>query len=147
MCVCMYLCMYMLMMYIYACMQMGLKYGCPVEDIITGLAIQGRGWKSMYFNPERKGFLGVAPATLLQSLVQHKRWTEGEFQILLSRYCPLLHGHKKIPLPLQLSHFQYLLWTPSCLPWLYYFAVPPLCLLKGIALFPEVNIINFRTLN
>ncbi|CAL5410300.1 unnamed protein product [Camellia sinensis] len=41
--------------------EMGLKYGCPVEDVITGLAIQCRGWRSVYFNPERKGFLGVGP--------------------------------------------------------------------------------------
>ncbi|XP_048335002.1 cellulose synthase-like protein E6 isoform X1 [Ziziphus jujuba] len=118
--------------------EMGLKYGCPVEDIITGLAIQCRGWKSIYYNPERKGFLGVAPPMLLQSLVQHKRWSEGDFQILLSKHCPLLYGYKKIPLPLQLSYCQYMLWAPSCLASLYYFVVPSLCLLKGIALFPEM---------
>ncbi|CBI37584.3 unnamed protein product, partial [Vitis vinifera] len=29
--------------------EMGLKYGCPVEDTLTGLSIQCRGWKSIYF--------------------------------------------------------------------------------------------------
>ncbi|KAF9611339.1 hypothetical protein IFM89_030128 [Coptis chinensis] len=53
------------------------EYGCPVEDVITGLSIHCRGWKSIYCNPTRKGFLGVAPATLAQTLVQHKRWAEG----------------------------------------------------------------------
>ncbi|KAE8660025.1 Cellulose synthase-like protein E1 [Hibiscus syriacus] len=32
--------------------EMGLKYGCPLEDIITGLSIQCRGWRSVYFNPK-----------------------------------------------------------------------------------------------
>ncbi|RVW78128.1 Cellulose synthase-like protein E6 [Vitis vinifera] len=50
----------------------GLKYGCPMEDVLTGLSIQCRGWKSIYFTPERKVFLGVAPTTLLQSLIPHK---------------------------------------------------------------------------
>ena len=59
--------------------QMGLKYGCPMEDVLTGLSIQCRGWKSIYFTPERKVFLGVAPTTLLQSLIPHKRWSEGDF--------------------------------------------------------------------
>jgi cellulose synthase/poly-beta-1,6-N-acetylglucosamine synthase-like glycosyltransferase len=121
---------------------MGLKYGCPVEDIITGLAIQCRGWRSIYFNPERKGFLGVAPTTLLQSLVQHKRWAEGDFQIFASRYCPLVMGYKKIPLKLQITYCVYLLWAPNCLATLYYVVVPSLCLLRGISLFPEVQ--NFH---
>nr|POE46283.1 cellulose synthase-like protein e6 [Quercus suber] len=117
---------------------MGLKYGCPVEDIVTGLAIQCRGWRSIYFNPERKGFLGVAPATLLQSLVQLKRWSEGDFQIFASRYSPFVMGYKKIPLKLQLSYCYFLLWAANCLATLYYVVVPSLCLLRGISLFPEI---------
>ncbi|XVF77061.1 hypothetical protein PTKIN_Ptkin14bG0009600 [Pterospermum kingtungense] len=54
----------------------GLKYGFPVEDIITRLSIQCQGWKSVYFNPPRKAFIGAAPTTLPQKLVQHKRWSE-----------------------------------------------------------------------
>ncbi|XWS58520.1 hypothetical protein CRYUN_Cryun08bG0041000 [Craigia yunnanensis] len=118
---------------------MGLKYGCPVEDIITGLSIQCRGWKSIYLNPQREGFLGVAPTTLLQMLVQQKRWSEGHLQIFLSRYCSLLYGHKKIPLKLQLAYCPYNLWAANCLPTLYYVAVPCLCLLKGISLFPKTS--------
>ncbi|KAK2984237.1 hypothetical protein RJ640_010196 [Escallonia rubra] len=119
--------------------EMGLKYGCPVEDVITGLAIQCRGWRSVFYNPERKGFLGVAPTTLLQSLVQHKRWSEGDFQIFRSRYCPFVYGHKRIPLKLQISYCFFLLWAPNCLATLYYAAVPSLCLLKGIPLFPKIS--------
>ncbi|XP_042972313.1 cellulose synthase-like protein E1 isoform X6 [Carya illinoinensis] len=119
--------------------EMGLKYGCPVEDVITGLAIQCRGWRSIYFNPERKGFLGLAPTTLLQTLIQHRRWSEGDFQIFVSRYCPFVYGYKKIPLKLQLSYCPYLLWAPNCLATLYYVAVPSLCLLSGIPLFPKIS--------
>uniref|UniRef100_A0A2N9HRR9 Glycosyltransferase 2-like domain-containing protein n=1 Tax=Fagus sylvatica TaxID=28930 RepID=A0A2N9HRR9_FAGSY len=53
--------------------KMGLIYGCPVEDVVTGLTIQCRGWKSLYYNPDRKAFLGVAPTTLEVVLIQHKR--------------------------------------------------------------------------
>ena len=92
----------------------------------------------MYFNPERKGFLGVAPTTLLQSLVQHKRWSEGNLQIFLSRHCPLIFGYRKVPLKLQLSYSIYNLRAAYYLAMLYYVAVPYLCLLGGISLFPEV---------
>nr|POE87158.1 cellulose synthase-like protein e6 [Quercus suber] len=117
----------------------GLKYDCVVEDVLTGLTMQCRGWRSMYFNPERKGFLGVVPTTLLQSLVQHKRWSEGVFQIFASRNCPFVLGYKKIPLKLQLSYCIYLLWAPTCLATLYYATVPSLCLLRGISLFPQIS--------
>ncbi|XVF30800.1 hypothetical protein REPUB_Repub16aG0089500 [Reevesia pubescens] len=119
--------------------EMGLKYGCPLEDIVTGLSIQCRGWLSIYFNPERKGFQGVVPQTLLQYLIQHKRWAEGDFQIFLSKYCPLIYGHKRIPLKLQLSYCPYLLWAVNCFATLYYVTVPSLCLLKGIPLFPKIS--------
>ncbi|KAK8328680.1 hypothetical protein V6Z12_A11G268000 [Gossypium hirsutum] len=33
--------------------EMGLKYGTPVEDVVTGMSIQCNGWKSIYLNPER----------------------------------------------------------------------------------------------
>ncbi|XVE90171.1 hypothetical protein DITRI_Ditri20bG0056700 [Diplodiscus trichospermus] len=119
--------------------EMGLKYGCLVEDAITGLSMQCRGWKSIYLNPEREGFLGVAPTTLLQTLIQHKRWGEGLLQIFLSRYCSLIYGHKKIPLKLQLAYCIFNLFAANCLATLYYVAVPCLCLLKGIPLFPETS--------
>ncbi|CBI41095.3 unnamed protein product, partial [Vitis vinifera] len=109
---------------LYVELQMGLKYDCVVGDTITGLSIQCRGWKSMYFNPERKGFLGVAPTTLLQSLVQHKRWSEGNLQIFLSRHCPLIFGYRKVPLKLQLSYSIYNLRAAYYLAMLYYVAVP-----------------------
>ncbi|KAM6601850.1 hypothetical protein CsatA_021459 [Cannabis sativa] len=119
--------------------EMGVMYGCAVEDILTGLVIQCRGWKSVYYNPIRKAFLGVAPITLQQALVQHKRWGEGNLQIFLSKYSPLTYGYKKIPLRLQLSYFISLLWSLNCFASLYYVIVPSLFLLKGISLFPQIS--------
>ncbi|WCJ33115.1 cellulose synthase like E1 [Euphorbia peplus] len=119
--------------------EMGLKYGCPVEDVITGVSIQCKGWKSVYFNPERKAFLGIAPTTLPQTLVQHKRWSEGDFQILFSKYSPLWYANGKISLGHQMGYCCYCLWAPNCLATLYYSSIPSLFLLKGASLFPQVS--------
>ncbi|XP_058112689.1 cellulose synthase-like protein E1 isoform X2 [Magnolia sinica] len=119
--------------------EMGLKYGCPVEDVITGLAIQCRGWKSIYLNPTRKAFLGLAPTTLLQTLVQHKRWTEGQLQIFLTKHCSFIQGHGKIKLRLQMGYAIYNAWALSAFPTLCYVAVPSLALLNGISLFPRIS--------
>ncbi|KAH1083157.1 hypothetical protein J1N35_022918, partial [Gossypium stocksii] len=116
-----------------------LIYSFPMKDIVTGLSVQCRGWKSMFLDPKRDGFLGVAPITLLQLLVQCKRWTEGHLQVFLSKYCPLLYGYKKIPLKLRLAYCAYNLWAANWLATLYYVVVPYLCLLKGIMLFPKIS--------
>ncbi|KAJ4980278.1 hypothetical protein NE237_031115 [Protea cynaroides] len=123
--------------------EMGLMYGCPVEDIITGLAIQCRGWKPIYYNPERPGFLGNAPTSLLQHLVQFKRWSEGMFQIFLSKYCPFLYGKGRIKLGLQMGYCVYCLWAANSFPTLYYVLVPSLCFLNGISMFPKMSSIWF----
>ncbi|KAF7815985.1 cellulose synthase-like protein E1 [Senna tora] len=118
--------------------QMGLLYGCAVEDVITGLCIQCRGWKSVYYNPERKAFLGFAPTTLPQTLIQHKRWSQGGFQVLLSKYSPAFYAYGKIGLGHQMGYCYYNLWALNCFATLYYSLIPSLYLLKGISLFPQV---------
>ncbi|KAL0919481.1 hypothetical protein M5K25_011576 [Dendrobium thyrsiflorum] len=118
--------------------EMGMKYGCPVEDIITGLTIQCRGWKSAHFSPKKEAFLGLAPTTLSQVLVQHKRWAEGNFQIFLSKYCPFLYGFRRTKLGHQMGYCIYSLWAVNCIPTLIYVVIPSICLLHEISLFPSV---------
>ncbi|XP_073124446.1 cellulose synthase-like protein E6 [Henckelia pumila] len=119
--------------------EMGLVYGCPVEDIVTGLTIQCRGWKPVYYNPIKSAFLGVAPITLDIALVQFKRWAEGMFQIFFSKYCPFVYGRGRISLGAQMGYCIYLLWAPVSLPTLGYVIIPALCLLHEMPLFPEVS--------
>ncbi|KAL3537194.1 hypothetical protein ACH5RR_000560 [Cinchona calisaya] len=123
--------------------EMGLVYGCPVEDIVTGLTIQCRGWRPIYYNPSRYAFLGIAATTLDQALVQHKRWSEGMFQIFLSKYCPFIYGRGKTKLAAQMGYCVYLLWAPISLATLCYAIAPSLCLLHGIHVFPEVSSLWF----
>ncbi|XP_028785454.1 cellulose synthase-like protein E1 [Neltuma alba] len=119
--------------------EMGLIYGCAVEDVMTGLSIHSKGWRSVYCNPERKAFLGAPLTTLGQVLVQQKRWAEGEFQILVSKYSPPWHAYGKLSVGLQMVYCNYCFWAPKSLPILYYCIVPSLCLLKGIPLFPKIS--------
>lgn len=119
--------------------EIGLKYGTPVEDVTTGLSIQCQGWKSVYPNPARPAFLGVAATTLDRILVQHKRWSEGDLQILVSEYSPAWYGLGRIHIGLTMGYSIYCLWSPNCLAVLYYSIIPSLYLLKGIPLFPQVS--------
>ena len=121
-------------------MQIGLRYGCAVEDILTGLAMHYNGWKSKFLDPERKAFVGVGPTTLEQTLVQYKRWSEGNFQIFLSKNSPLLFGHQMIKFGACMGYSIYNLWAANSFPTLTYLLIPPLFLLNGISLFPKVCI-------
>ena len=112
--------------------EIGVKYGFPAEDVITGLAIHCRGWKSVCNNPPRAAFMGVGPTTLAQTILQHKRWSEGNFSIFLSKYCPFIFGNGSISLQHQMAYSVYGLWAPNSLPTLYYVVIPSLGLLKGI---------------
>ncbi|GMH25489.1 hypothetical protein Nepgr_027332 [Nepenthes gracilis] len=119
--------------------EVGLKYGFIVEDAITGMTIHCRGWKSVLLNPIRPSFLGLSPTTLPQFLMQQERWGEGLLQLVLSKYCPLWYGHKKISFGHQLCYCHYGLWAANCLATLCYTAIPSLYLLKSIPLFPEIS--------
>ncbi|PKU69698.1 Cellulose synthase-like protein E2 [Dendrobium catenatum] len=119
--------------------EMGLKYGCPVEDVMTGFSIKCRGWKSAYFSPKREPFLGLAPTTLSQALIQHKRWSEGYFQILLSKFCPFLYGFGKTKLGLQMGYSICCFWAINSIPTLIYIFIPSICLINGIFLFPSLG--------
>ncbi|XP_019193725.1 PREDICTED: cellulose synthase-like protein E1 [Ipomoea nil] len=119
--------------------EIGLKYGCPVEDVLTGITIQCKGWKSVYFSPAREAFLGVTATSLDQALVQHKRWSEGDLQILFSKYSPVCYGLGKLNTGLIMGILTYCLWSPNCLAVLYYSIIPSLYLLKGVPLFPQVS--------
>ena len=117
---------------------MGVLYGSAVEDVITGLSIVRKGWRSVNYNPAREAFLGAPCKALEQILVQQKRWAEGEFQILVSKQSPLCHAYGKLSVGLQMVYCHYTFWAPNSFPTLYYSIVPSLCLLKGIPLFPQV---------
>ncbi|KAG2390739.1 Cellulose synthase-like protein [Vigna angularis] len=119
--------------------EMGLVYGIPVEDVATGLVISCRGWKSIYYNPEKKAFLGIAPTTLDVACLQHMRWSEGLFQVFFSKYCPFIYGHGKIHLGVQMGYCNYLLWAPMSLPTLCYVILLPISLFHGIPLFPKLS--------
>ncbi|KAH7689060.1 Cellulose synthase protein [Dioscorea alata] len=119
--------------------EIGLRYGCAAEDMLTGLAIHYKGWKSKYMDLERKAFLGVGPTTLEQNLLQRKRWSEGGLQIFLSKSSPLLFGHQKIKFGACMGYSIYNLWAANSFPTLTYLLIPPLFLLNNISLFPKVS--------
>ncbi|GAB2284785.1 Belongs to the glycosyltransferase 2 [Dionaea muscipula] len=119
--------------------EMGFNYGFINEDVLTGLSIQCRGWKSVYLKPERGAFTGGCAMTLEQVLVQQKRWGEGLLELMLSKHCPFWFGRGRISLGLQICYSYHMFWAINGFPTLCYCTIPSLFLLKGIPLFPEIS--------
>jgi cellulose synthase (UDP-forming) len=62
----------------------GYVCGCAVEDVVTGLAMHKRGWRSKYL--ECRLVEGLSPKTLSEFFTQRERWVAGSAQLLLYRF-------------------------------------------------------------
>ncbi|QHO56162.1 hypothetical protein HN873_007364 [Arachis hypogaea] len=71
--------------------QIGWKYGSITEDVLTGLSIHKKGWRSEFCTPEPIAFTGCAPIGLPTSMGQQKRWATGMIEIFFNKkYSPLV---------------------------------------------------------
>ncbi|KAL5716521.1 hypothetical protein ACHQM5_018199 [Ranunculus cassubicifolius] len=120
--------------------EMGVKYGTIVEDVNTGYRLLCEGWKSVFYDSdERPAFLGDVPITLHDSLSQQRRWAAGLLQIGLSKYSPVTFGTKSLGLPMGLCFCHLAFWAIWSFPITIYAFLPPLALLNGVHIFPQVS--------
>ena len=62
----------------------GFPTDCVTEDVLTGMFIHSRGWKTVYVDEPLA--YGRAPASISEYVVQRLRWAQGAFQILRSHH-------------------------------------------------------------
>ncbi|XP_058070313.1 cellulose synthase-like protein E6 [Magnolia sinica] len=118
---------------------MGLMYGCAVEDVFTGVVLQSRGWQSVFCSPKRTAYLGFPPVNTNDTLIQHKRWSTGLLEIFLSDYCPWTHGVGRLKLGQIMCYSFYTLWALWCLPMVCYALFLPLAAANDIPIFPKAS--------
>ncbi|KAH9606225.1 hypothetical protein KSS87_010272 [Heliosperma pusillum] len=120
--------------------QVGFMYASVVEDYMTGFSMQCRGWKSVFYNPERPAFLGTATINLNDALIQTTRWYTGFIDVAFSRFFPLLYGPFNNLSLLQSMCYAYFAIQPlCCFPFWCLAIVPQLYLLLGIPLYPKAT--------
>lgn len=118
-------------------LQMGLKYRRAVGNIITGLCIQCKGWRSVALNPSRKAFLGAAPRHLCSRWCNIRDGRKAISKYSSQNTVPSSMDIRRFPSNFSLdtlsTHYGLqIAWPPSIF-------VPSLCLLRGISLFPKVR--------
>ncbi|XP_040872663.1 cellulose synthase-like protein H1 isoform X6 [Glycine max] len=70
--------------------QMAWIYGSVTEDVLTGLTIHKKGWRSEFCMPSPIGFTGFAPGGGPNSMAQQKRWATGLLEMFFCKHCPII---------------------------------------------------------
>ncbi|KAK9716689.1 hypothetical protein RND81_06G250800 [Saponaria officinalis] len=119
--------------------KIGFRYGSLVEDYNTGYKMQCEGWRSIFCHPKRAAFLGDSPITLIDILVQCKRWMIGLLDVLFSKYSPLTLGVRRLGLLMGLAYTHLAFWSVLAVPITVYAFVPQIALINGISIFPKAS--------
>ncbi|XP_057771367.1 cellulose synthase-like protein E6 [Salvia miltiorrhiza] len=119
--------------------EVGYRYFAVVEDYFTGFNLHCEGWISVYVDPSRPCFLGTSPLSLGEILVQSARWYLGLAQIALSKYSPIIYGALRMSILQSMVYAEIAFYAVYFLPVYVLALIPPLCLLRGVPLYPEVS--------
>ncbi|XP_076913109.1 cellulose synthase-like protein H1 isoform X3 [Bidens hawaiensis] len=120
--------------------KVGWLYGSVTEDILTGISIHGRGWKSINCSTDPLAFLGCTPSTFPSSLAQQKRWANGVLEILFTDKNPLYLTIKgKLWFRQALAYYWICLWGPRSIVEICYASLPAYSILTGSHFLPRIN--------
>ncbi|XP_015580966.1 cellulose synthase-like protein B4 [Ricinus communis] len=120
--------------------EVGWQYGSTTEDVLTGLMIHSRGWRSAYCTPEPPAFLGCSPSSGPTLLTQQKRWATGLVEILVCRKSPIVTAiTAKLQFRQCLVYLFILTWGLRSIPELCYMLLPAYCIISNSNFLPKFN--------
>lgn len=115
-------------------------YGSTTEDVLTGLSIHNKGWRSILYSPDPPAFLGCAPTGGPASMTQQKRWATGLLEILLSENCPIFGTlFANLQFRQCLAYFWILSWALRSVPELCYATLPAYSIITNSHFLPKVR--------
>ncbi|XP_059661888.1 cellulose synthase-like protein H1 [Cornus florida] len=120
--------------------QIGWIYGSATEDVLTGLTIHGKGWRSALCNPKPYAFLGCVPSSGPSSMIQQKRWSTGLLEILINPRNPLLATVTgKLQFRQCMAYMWLLGWPLRSIPELCYATLPAYSIITNSHFLPKVQ--------
>lgn len=121
-------------------LQVGWQYGSTTEDVLTGLVIHARGWRSVYCIPDPPAFLGCAPVGGPTVMTQQKRWATGLLEILMGRKSPILALFiSRLKFRQCLAYVWIFSWGLRSIPELCYALLPAYCVITNSSFLPQVR--------
>ncbi|XP_020238378.1 cellulose synthase-like protein H1 [Cajanus cajan] len=118
--------------------QVGWIYGSTSEDVLTGLKIHNKGWRSEVCSSDRIGFMGCSPQNTLNVMGQQKRWASGLGDILLSKHSPIfgtLFG--KLQFTECIAYLYITSWALRSIPEICYAALSAYCIITNSHFLPK----------
>ncbi|RVW38921.1 Cellulose synthase-like protein H1 [Vitis vinifera] len=118
--------------------KIGWLYGTTAEDILTGMRIHAKGWRSTYCQRDPPAFLGCVPSGGPVSLTQRKRWATGLLEVQFSKNSPFI---ATLTAKLQFRQCLAYMWILSrgrrSIPELGYIALPAYCIMARSHFLPK----------
>eukprot|EP01018_Ginkgo_biloba_P002114 Gb_06084 [translate_table: standard] len=120
--------------------EVGWIYGSLTEDVMTGLKLHFRGWRSVYYSPLKPAFVGSSVTSSPEMFHQWKRWTTGMLEIFISKSGPVLHDAKGLmKFRQRLSYLVFCGYGFVSVPAFLYAILPSMRLVTGNNIFPQVR--------
>nr|GME14451.1 cellulose synthase-like protein H1 [Ipomoea batatas] len=120
--------------------KVGWMYGSTTEDVLTGLSIHSKGWKSAYCVPDPPGFLGSAPTGGPAALTQQKRWATGVMEILISKKSPIISTlFRRLQFRQCLGYLWLMVWPIRPIFEICYALLPAYCIINNSHFQPKLN--------
>ncbi|ERN08533.1 hypothetical protein AMTR_s00017p00032130 [Amborella trichopoda] len=116
--------------------QVGWVYVSCTEDLILSLKLFAAGWRSVYCTPKPPAFLGCAPCSGPETLLQQRRWAAGLLEVVVGRHSPLLSAITKMLKIRQCLAFLNL-WALRPIPEICYSILPAISLLTNAHFLPK----------
>ncbi|KAL2331854.1 hypothetical protein Fmac_019435 [Flemingia macrophylla] len=118
--------------------QVGWIYGSTSEDVLTGLKIHNKGWRSEVCTADFTGFMGCSPQDTLSVLGQQKRWASGLVDILLSKHSPIFGTlFENLEFRECLAYLYITTWAIRSIPEICYAALPAYCIITNSHFLPK----------
>jgi len=119
----------------------GWIYGSITEDVLTGLTIHEKGWRSELCTPSPIPFTGFAPGGGPTSMAQQKRWATGMLEIFICKHCPIISSlFRKLTLRQCLAYMWIINWGLQPVFEVCYACLLAYCIITNSNFLPQVSI-------
>ncbi|XP_042479359.1 cellulose synthase-like protein H1 isoform X2 [Macadamia integrifolia] len=120
--------------------KVGWSYGSITEDMLTGMRIHAKGWRSIYSDLDPPAFLGRTPTSGPVIVTLMKRWATGFLEIMFSSRSPILVTFTaKLQFRQCLAYLSILLWGLYSLPEFCYAILPAYSIFTNTHFLPKVS--------
>ncbi|KAJ1400048.1 Cellulose synthase [Sesbania bispinosa] len=118
--------------------ELGWMYGSTSEDLLTGLKIHSRGWRSEFCSPDPIAFKGCSTQDIIGHMIQQKRWGSGLLDVLFSKQCPIFYTlYGKLQFRECLGYLWTLSWALRSIPEICYASLPAYCIITNSRFLPK----------